>query len=1357
MPLTGCTSSSSMALTGRVASPSRRSKKVTFAVLLVTLLLLPLACFAHTNAAHAATTRKLVASFGASASKSPDPAPLANPQGLAVDQTSTDVYVADTANHRVEKFSAEGVFLLTFGRDVNKTKSGGLATQAEKDLCTAIEECQAGESGSAPGAFTTVQFLAVDPVSGAVYVGDTGDNLVSKFSSAGVLEGSWGVKGQLDGSTTTAKSFAFLAGVAVGATGTLHVMGVEHLANNVMVTKVFKFASAGEFLEEAIDSDPEIGHASSEARGVAVDGAGDLFSVIEDGSVYEATSAGEPGGRVSVGSSAAASAFGLEPVSGDLYVVTLDERITHYVFNGSGQVVEPGGGEPCTPGGEGCGASDSARIGFAGSGVAVVSAAGDTGNVYVSDPATGRVDVFELVTIPDVTTEPASEVGATSVRLNGKVKPDEIPLTECVFEYVPQQQFEEEEGAFTGVTPAERAACVAPDAEEVPTTGETEVHADVTGLTAGTTYDYRLVATNEHDLGEVREPGANVEFSTPPAPSVDSATVSGLSANSATLNTRVNPNGFQTTYQFQWGTGTEYGSLAPAEPKAIGSGSSDVLESQRIEGLEANVTYHWRVLATSVNGTTASTDHTFIYPTTGSGLPDGRSYEMVTPNQKNGALIGDVSLSSIGGVRVSPAGTSVAASSIQCFADAPACNGETNSVIGSSYRFTRTPSGWVTHSLALPATGFAGSAQFGPPNVQTGSALFASPGEPSGEEDLYLRSGGGVPAHLGPITPPADGPLGLTNSGAGGDLAHAESVDLSHVAWEEDAVGYWPFDETHASDASVYEYAPLGGQYPEHPLLVGVGENEQGQGSHSLISTCGTFLGTGGAPPGMMSADGRVVYFTAVGKGGCVGSGANHETPVQANALYARVDGEQADAHTVAVSARSPTDCTEACLSSPARDAEFVAASGDGSRVFFESTQQLTDQASQDTNGNDTAAKRECNSTTGVGGCNLYLYDLGAPAGRGLVDVSAGDSSGGGPRVRGVVAASEDGSHVYFVAQGVLTTAPNTQGQHASNGANNLYVYERDGAFPAGRVAFIASLPVSDQNEWVIIGDPGNVTPDGRFLVFVSHGDLTADDTSVSGAQQVFRYDAQTGQLLRISAGEEGFNDNGNRSTSTPCTPSECSENAKIPLVLGGQGRQDPAMSDDGSYVFFQSPVALTTGAPDDVRIGINELTGAPIYAQNVYEWHEGHVHLISDGRDLTENLGPPTTSCTYSAVCLLGSDASGHDVFFATADQLAGTDTNTELDIYDARVCEPASPCIPEPPAPAQPCSGEECHGTPAATPGVPTAPSATFNGAGNAKPTPLVTKTVTKKPVKCKKHFTKNRKGKCVRAKSRKKGKKN
>ena len=135
-----------------------------------------------------------------------------------------------------------------------------------------------------------------------------------------------------------------------------------------------------------------------------------------------------------------------------------------------------------------------------------------------------------------------------------------------------------------------------------------------------------------------------------------------------------------------------------------------------------------------------------------------------------------------------------------------------------------------------------------------------------------------------------------------------------------------------------------------------------------------------------------------------------------ADTLYARIDGTLPDAHTVLISGRSPAGCTtSACQSSTPEDAEFAGASKDGSKAFFTDTQQLTDDATQ---GAGSAATGGCiNAGTG---CNLYLYDFANPSGTNLIDISAGDTSGSGPQVQGVMATSDDGSHVYFVADGVL-------------------------------------------------------------------------------------------------------------------------------------------------------------------------------------------------------------------------------------------------------------------------------------------------------------------------------------------------
>ena len=169
------------------------------------------------------------------------------------------------------------------------------------------------------------------------------------------------------------------------------------------------------------------------------------------------------------------------------------------------------------------------------------------------------------------------------------------------------------------------------------------------------------------------------------------------------------------------------------------------------------------------------------------------------------------------------------------------------------------------------------------------------------------------------------------------------------------------------------------------------------------------------------------------------------------------------------------------------------------------------------------------------------------------------------------------------------------------------------------------------------------------------------------GPAQIYRYDAQAGQLLRVSIGERGYNDNGNTGEGEAKTVSA--------EACGMHGRPDPSMSDDGQLVFFQSPTALTPRALNDVPV--NKLGNSESLAANVYEWEAdgkgacvqpaGCVFLISDGLDVKETSAGGRASA--SAVELVGSDATGANVFFSTDDPLVAQDTDTELDIYDARV----------------------------------------------------------------------------------------
>ncbi len=168
-------------------------------------------------------------------------------QGLAVDNDPLsfsygDVYAADFENHRVEKFSASGQFLLMFGGNVNETTGG--------DVCVAGEKCKRGAEGTADGQFEWAfqhSYIAVGP-GGAVYVGDRARVQVFEPS------GKWRESVSLAGLSTEGKVTA----LAVDAAGDLfladqEVPGVRELAPNGTEKAEF---DAGSDSIEAIALDP---------------------------------------------------------------------------------------------------------------------------------------------------------------------------------------------------------------------------------------------------------------------------------------------------------------------------------------------------------------------------------------------------------------------------------------------------------------------------------------------------------------------------------------------------------------------------------------------------------------------------------------------------------------------------------------------------------------------------------------------------------------------------------------------------------------------------------------------------------------------------------------------------------------------------------------------------------------------------------------------------------------------------------------------------------------------------------------------------------------------------------------------
>jgi hypothetical protein len=93
------------------------------------------------------------------------------------------------------------------------------------------------------------------------------------------------------------------------------------------------------------------------------------------------------------------------------------------------------------------------------------------------------------------------------------------------------------------------------------------------------------------------------------APSATTGPALSLTSSSANVTGTVNPNGESTTYSFQFGTTTAYGSQT--NPQSAGSGTENQAVSATLTGLRPATTYHYRLIATNPSGTTVGVDATF--------------------------------------------------------------------------------------------------------------------------------------------------------------------------------------------------------------------------------------------------------------------------------------------------------------------------------------------------------------------------------------------------------------------------------------------------------------------------------------------------------------------------------------------------------------------------------------------------------------------------------------------------------------------------------------------------------------------------------------------------------------------------
>lgn len=236
-------------------------------------------------------------------------------------------------------------------------------------------------------------------------------------------------------------------------------------------------------------------------------------------------------------------------------------------------------------------------------------------------------------TPPTATTAAATNVNSSGATLNGNVNPEGQP-TSYAFDWGTTTSYGHE-------TPFTSAGAG---------TAATPVSAAISGLSAGTTYHFRVIAKS----GAGTTTGSDASFTTTtpkpstPAPTATTGRASQIGNTAVRVNGDVNPQGQATTYYFQYGPTTAYG--LQSRPVDGGSGTSSVAVHAVLSGLTTQTTYHYRLVAQSDGGTTYGADQTVF----------------VGPSQSHVAFMGRMGFVSPGGIIGVEAG---------CFGGGTPCQG----------------------------------------------------------------------------------------------------------------------------------------------------------------------------------------------------------------------------------------------------------------------------------------------------------------------------------------------------------------------------------------------------------------------------------------------------------------------------------------------------------------------------------------------------------------------------------------------------------------------------------------------------------------------------------------------------------
>ncbi len=284
-----------------------------------------------------------------------------------------------------------------------------------------------------------------------------------------------------------------------------------------------------------------------------------------------------------------------------------------------------------------------------------------------------------------------------------------------------------------------------------------------------------------------------------------------------------------------------------------------------------------------------------------------------------------------------------------------------------------------------------------------------------------------------------------------------------------------------------------------------------------------------------ISADGRHAIFTTIRKLTAEGE----EGPLQVYESYESAGGPALRAVCILPGGEAELPCTAGPNSSSNDPGPLSAISADGERIYWSEgagegriyariggTQTVAvSEAAEEAEGTSGSwfwgAARDGGKavfTTGSLGNQAKLYTFGLAGGATSAPIAG--------RVLGVMGMSEDAERIYFASREALAGG-------ATEGEANLYLHEA-GSGSTELVATLAGLDVEAAVSAERFSKRNSrVSPDGAHAAFVSVASLTGYDNKAASDEaatnEVYRYDAATGELSCVSCNPSGARPAGRR------------------------------------------------------------------------------------------------------------------------------------------------------------------------------------------------------------------------------------